>query len=290
MSSLLRDALHALAERAARAYVVGPDLADAIRACVSLATQDFSTTVCAWSSAGAAPAENAQICTASIDAVANENLDCYVSLKARDLAGSRALTSEVLNRARSRAVGIHFDSMGPETADETFSLIAAMGHRGGDLGCTVPGRWARSLTDADRAIDLDLRVRVVKGQWIDPAAPHADPRDGFLRVIDRLAGRVRQAAVATHDPDLACAALARLRDARTPSEIELLFGLPYRRVLSVARGFDVPVRIYIPYGHAWLPYAFGQIKHNPRIAWWLLRDLCTGDGPRLNYSSRRPAP
>jgi proline dehydrogenase len=35
----------------------------------------------------------------------------------------------------------------------------------------------------------------------------------------------------------------------------------------------VPVRVYVPYGQAFLPYAMSQLKQNPRIAWWLVRDL-----------------
>jgi len=97
-----------------------------------------------------------------------------------------------------------------------------------------------------------------------------------LRVVDRLAGRGCRVAVATHDHALAGQALARLRDAGTPCELELLYGLPARQSLQAARAAGVPVRVYVPYGHAWLPYGLSQARRNPRILWWTMKDWLLG--------------
>jgi hypothetical protein len=43
-------------------------------------------------------------------------------------------------------------------------------------------------------------------------------------------------------------------------------------VLKVARDLAVPIRNYLPYGYAWLPYALRQARRDPRILWWVLRD------------------
>jgi proline dehydrogenase len=119
-------------------------------------------------------------------------------------------------------------------------------------------------------------VRVVKGQWVDPDWPDIDLREGYLAVIDRLAGRARHVAVATHDPPLALEALKRLQAAGTSCEMELLFGLPMKAAMKVAAEAGVRVRLYIPYGESWLPYAFSQMQKNPRIIWWVIRDTIFG--------------
>src|SRR5262245_15484705 len=144
------------------------------------------------------------------------------------------------------------------------------------LGCTLPGRWRRSLRDAARAADLGLRVRVVKGQFPDMPRGEMDPRSGFLEVVDRLAGRARFVAVATHDAELARTALRWLKGSGTSCEIELLFGLPLGRVTRVAREAGVPVRLYVPYGHPWLPYRLSDVGDKPTLLWWLARDLLAG--------------
>ena len=119
-------------------------------------------------------------------------------------------------------------------------------------------------------------VRVAKGQWAETNGRGNDPRRGCLEVIEALAGRAPKVAVATHDPILAREAIRKLLASGTPCELELLFGLPTRAVLAVRRKLRVPVRFYIPYGHAWLPYAVRQAAKNPRIFWWMLRDACLG--------------
>jgi proline dehydrogenase len=275
ISNTLRPFFHGLARRAARAYVVGPDLADAMRVCRSLDAKGLAATVCAWNGQDDQAADNAARCLNEIKAIALAKLNCYVSLKAHDLRFSQDLIAQVANQARDLNVGIHFDSMGPEAADQTFSLIDDLRRQNGNVGCTIPSRWARSLADAARAAQEGWRVRVVKGQWPDPREPGIDARANFLRIVDRLAGQAREVAVATHDPVLAREALRRLRATGTTSELELLFGLPLRRTIPVAKETGVPLRIYVPYGHAWLPYAIGQVKKNPRISLWIIRDLLT---------------
>jgi proline dehydrogenase len=132
------------------------------------------------------------------------------------------------------------------------------------------------LRDADLAVELQLKTRIVKGQWPDPEHPDMDLREGFLAVVDRLAGRARRVAVATHDALLAREALHRLTAAGTPCELELLFGLPMRAARQVARDLGVSTRVYIPYGHSWVPYALSWVKQNPRVLWWVFSDATFG--------------
>ena len=78
--------------------------------------------------------------------------------------------------------------------------------------------------------------------------------------------------VATHDPELAERALAILVSAGTPCELEQLRGLPRRRSCAVARALGVPVRIYLPFGPGWWPYAIDRALARPYLPLWALRD------------------
>lgn len=290
MSPSLRKLLRAcwlpLAKRAAGCYVAGPGLADALRVCCWLSQQGFASTTCFWNRDCDRPRQTADVYLATLDLLARLNLDCYVSVKTAPLGFARELVAEVLERAREGGISIHFDSLGPEGADETFALIADALPHYPKLGCTLPGRWRRSRRDADRVIDLGLNVRVVKGQWGDPDEPGIDPRAGFLAIVDRLAGRARHVAVATHDPPLAREALSRLRAAGTPCELELLFGLPVGPVTRLARSAGVPVRFYVPYGYGSLPYHLSHARQNPRIFWWVVRDSLLGRARARAFCSR----
>lgn len=269
-----------IAERAARAYVAGPELAHALHVCRELARQGMATTICPWDAEGDNPRQVADWYLAALEGLAGAGLDCYLSIKAPSLGFSRDLLGELLEAAQRQAVGIHLDSLAPETAERTWELIKAVVPRQARVGCTLPARWHRSLRDADEAVDLGLPVRIVKGQWADRGGetrlPDLEIRERFLAVVRTLAGRARRVAVATHDPALARPALECLRAAGTACELELLFGLPVRSVLPVAQAAGVPVRLYVPYGHAWLPYCLSQARQHPHILWWTMRDWLLG--------------
>jgi hypothetical protein len=78
--------------------------------------------------------------------------------------------------------------------------------------------------------------------------------------------------VASHDPALVAWSAERLEHAGTPCELELLYGLPTRRVLSVAAGSGLGVRVYVPFGTAYLPYGLRGPKP-ARMAARLSRDV-----------------
>jgi proline dehydrogenase len=236
----------------------------------------MSSTIGYWNGDNDTPQLVARTYLTSMDAIVREGLDCYLSIKAPALQFDQGLVTEIVARSRDSGIGIHFDSLGPQAADRTFELIARSAQDYSQIGCTLPGRWRRSVSDVERVVALGLNVRVVKGQWIDPECPGMDQRQGYLAVVKRLAGQVRHVAVATHDPLLAREALNILRDSGTPCVLELLLGLPLKAAMQVAHEAGVAVRLYIPYGHSWLPYALSQIRKNPRIIWWMARDTIFG--------------
>jgi proline dehydrogenase len=273
LGTLLRAGWRPLAKRAGRAYVAGPGLADALSVCRRLNRLGITGTIGFWNDNTDLPRSVAQAYMAVCGAVSIERLNCALSTKAPALRFDAELLQEVLQHGRRTGLRIQFDSLGPEDADRTYAAIARALPYAPGLGCTLPARWRRSLRDADRAVELGLHVRVVKGQWEDPNRADGDLRAQYLAVVDRLAGRARSVSVATHDTELAREAVRRLRAAGTRCELELLLGLPARPGLRVASEAGVPARIYVPYGSGWLPYALSYAKKNPRVFWWVLRDL-----------------
>jgi proline dehydrogenase len=268
---------------ASRAYIGGPNLEDALRVCGRLAAQQLATTLGFWNRAGERPRSVADAYLASLDAIARGGFDCTLSVKASALGCSRCLTAEIVAQAIQTGVGLHFDAMRPDSVETTWQLIAESAARYSRVGCTLPGRWERSERDAQIAVALGATVRVVKGLWADPLRD-VDLREGYLCVIDRLAGRAKHVAVATHDTTLAREALRRLQDAGTPCHLELLFGWPMRDSLKIAREAGVATRVYVPYGTAWVPYCLSRWRENPGMLVWLMRDAFFGRAGKVNAS------
>jgi CelD/BcsL family acetyltransferase involved in cellulose biosynthesis len=267
-----RRAFHRVMARAARSYVSGPELSDALATAGRVAARGHAVTACYWDGPGDDRRDVAAAYAAAGEALAASELDAYLSVKAPALGYDRALAHGALATAGA-SMRVHFDALGADTQTPTLDLAEALALP--DMGCTLPARWERSAADAERALELGLAVRVVKGQFPDPAGD-TDPDAGFLALIDALAGRARHVAVATHDVKLLEEALRRLAAAGTPHEAELLYGLPLRAPAATARAAGVKARVYVPYGSAWLPYAFASTLREPRKLWWLARDAALG--------------
>lgn len=273
VEALVRPLWRKAAERAARAYVAGPSVGDAVQVARRWRGRHVRATIGFWNDVED-PATKVQ----------HETLKCvgalerylpggYVSVKLAALKYREDLLRPVLVRAAQAGLRVHFDALGPETVDRTNAVIDRARTLHDDLGCTLPGRWLRSLEDADRAVEKGLAVRLVKGHWEDPEAPGRDARDGTLELARRLAGRARLVAIATHDVPLAERSVRVLADAGTQVELELLHGLPMKKALGLARRRRVPVRVYVPYGESWLPYALDYVERHPGVVLRQVRDL-----------------
>jgi proline dehydrogenase len=259
--------------RAAGAYLAGARLSDALAAGDRIAARGYGIVIGFWNADDDAPERVAAEDVTALEALGPRGASWYLSVKAPALGYSGELVGRILGAAAPIGAIVHFDSHGPETAERTLALALEARAAHEAVGITVPGRWRRSLSDAERAAEGGLRVRVVKGEWADPDEPEIDMREGFLAVVDRLAGRAAHVCVATHDAQLAREAVGRLAASGTPHDLELLVGLPFEPAVEVARGAGLPVRVYVPYGHASLRYGLGYLRRNPRRVWWLVRDL-----------------
>lgn len=280
LKAFIQRRLQSISNFLSSAYFAGPELSDALRTYDRFVGQDIRGTIGYFNQPGQLAREIADTDLAILAALA-ERGHGYLSIKAPPMGYDATLIDEIALQAHKRRVGIHFDAHAIETTDPTFAAIDTALRRTAQVGCTLPGRWPRSVADVEWAVDRKLRVRVVKGQWADPAHPDHDAEAGYLDVIRQLAGKATAVAVATHDPKLARRAITQLQERGTPCELELLFGLPMRAVSAVGRDLQVPIRIYIPFGAAWMPYALSQLYRKPSLLTWVIKDLVAVSLPGL---------
>ena len=274
--------------RLARAYSAGPAADDAVRMAETLTGMGYRTIVGYMNEDDEDPRAVARNTLEALHAVARRNLDCYPSIKAPALGFNRDLIRGLVDAAKESGRRLHFDALSSADVDRTFDLVREMQAYHDRFGFTLPSRWKRSTEDAERAIALGLCVRVIRGEWVDRRENERDWRAGYLEIVDRLAGRVPEVGVATHNPPIARAAVRRLKAAGTPCEIEVVRGYPVHRVLPVAVAEDVPVRVYIPYGNLAFPYTLGQVVRRPRIMLWVTRDIFRGGTSVLPRDPRGP--
>lgn len=274
MLNLVKPMVMPLIRRATRAYVAGEDLDDAIGLAERVRDAGFSCTLCYWNDGTEEPAKVADEYLRILSQGAEKGLDLALAVKLPSLWERQGEVDRVVMRARELGHPVIFDSHDPHKSADIITSLASTGPQG--MGLAIPGRWHRSLEDVERAIELGVRVRVVKGQWPDPSDPDIDLREGYLRVMRRLAGRASFVGVATHDAPLAREAMEILADAGTPFEQEFVFPLPIAPAMEEGKRFGAAARIYLPYGSAWLPYSLSRAAANPVMLYWLARDTILG--------------
>jgi len=257
-----------LIQSAARPFLGGESIADALCVAARLKREGLAATLSYWDVGGEDSQDIESVNLAAIAAMAPFANETYLSVKPPALRFSHQAARNLASAAALHGLRLHFDSHAADVADLQNAMIETMlGALGPQcLGTTLPGRQQRSLRDAEWATDHSLNVRVVKGEWPDPADPKRDLRGGFLEVIDRLAGRARHVAVATHDLALIREAIGQLRAAGTACDIEVLLGMPISALLTWAKQNAVAVRVYVPYGRGFIPNAIGVLRRNPRLA------------------------
>ena len=267
----LRDARYALPGYVER-RLGGPNAAAAVRTANALRHKGLAATI-GYFQASHDGADDIVAANSEVAALlGGDARDVYLSVKAPPLSFDGGRLRTIARAGRAAGLGLLFDAHAAGDADRTLDTVSALLPDFPGTGCALPARWRRSSADAERFRDTTARIRIVKGEWADPERDQTSIEASYIGLIAALAGRAGTVAVATHDPALAERALALLVDAGTPCELEQLRGLPGRRTLSVARRLDVPVRVYVPFGPGWWPYALDKALARPYLASWMIRD------------------
>lgn len=261
--------------RIALTHIAGSRLPDALRVARAVLRKGWKCTICPWEDAGDSPASMATKYRQSLKAMCQLSNDAVLSMKPHSLGFDCTQVGELLSLAQSSGARIQLDAQSPDTAARIFRFFQKVHAQYSNVGLTIPSRWNRSLRDAEYAVRHAIPVRVVKGMWSDPEFPNIDPRAAFLDLVEILARGGRHVSVATHDTVLIQEALQRLTTAGISCELELLVGLPLG-VARIAEARGVPVRVYIPYGAAYVPYNVSYLATRPSMAGWILRDLSLG--------------
>ena len=205
-----------------------------------------------------------------------------------DLARRNAFTlGEAIAAApdlNSRAKALMLDMEDPAFADATIALHDALKGAGLPAALTLQAYLRRTEADLDRQIASGSHVRLVKGAFLANAAisytRHVEIKANLRRLIDRLLSRQAResgvyASIATHDFELqnhaiALAAANGWQDDEW--EFEMLLGVrDDLAALLAASGRRV--RLYVPFGRNWFPYAMRRMGESPGNAWLLARSL-----------------
>ena len=261
--------------RRAAGDVGAETLDDAWRVAEKLAALGLNHTLGFWDTPAYAAGEVVDIYLAAIERAQTGATDGYVSIKPPALRFDAGAARTLARAAAAVNVRLHCDSHGLNVADLTLTFA---GDLLGDLppglvSVSLPGRWRRSLGDAEAMMARGVGIRIVKGQWPDPDDAGRDLRAGFLELVDWTATGASSVAVASRDLPLVQESIERLTAAGARCEVEFIHPSQTPALLEIAARTGAPARIYVPYGKGFVPSALGVLRRNPRLAFGVLRQM-----------------
>ncbi|WP_315140304.1 proline dehydrogenase family protein [Achromobacter marplatensis] len=231
------------------------------------------------------------------DALGRAGLDVHVSVDptaigymdsdARGEDNARRIAAAVSGAARGGQDWMVLDMEDAAIRDRTCALHRSLQETGLPVGLTLQARRRRTPEDLTWAIRQRTSLRLVKGAFPERALDHAGRAGIDQAYLDAasimLSREARDAGFhpvfGTHDDRLAGAIMTLARERGWPPdgfEFEMLYGVRPDWQLAL-RGLGYNVRVYLPFGGDWWPYAIRRVGENPRNAWLLARSL-TSDG------------
>jgi proline dehydrogenase len=137
--------------------------------------------------------------------------------------------------------------------DRILALVTELAAKGAPVMPTLQANLRRAPEYAERLIDAEVPVLLVKGAHLESAQaahPWGDETDvAFLRLAYQLRAGGVELAIGTHDPVIREAVAAAFPDVG----VEMLLGVrPADARDLLRRGRSV--RLYVPYGEDWLRY------------------------------------
>jgi len=174
---------------------------------------------------------------------------------------------------------IRIDMESSPTVERTLRLVREIWLERKNVGVVLQAMLRRTKQDLEEMIRMGIRVRLVKGAYLEPPdvalQKKSDVDEAYLGYATRLLSEGFFPAIATHDERIIEQVIKYCKKndiGKEKFEFQMLFGVK-RKLQSelIARGYNL--RVYIPYGMSWYPYFVRRLAERPANLWFFMRSL-----------------
>jgi proline dehydrogenase len=222
---------------------------------------------------------------AILDRIQAEKLDCNVSIKLTqlglnvDLSRCELNLARIVNHARARGNFIRVDMEDSSCVDRTLDIVDRTHAQLDNVGTVIQAYLYRSEQDVGRLLKSHIRIRLVKGAYLEPESVafrrKKDTDANFIKLMKTLLKSETYHAIATHDEAIISATKEFAQSQKIQKdrfEFQMLYGVRRDLQQQLAReGYNV--RSYIPYGRQWYPYFIRRLAERPANVAFIVRSL-----------------
>lgn len=186
---------------------------------------------------------------------------------------------DVVTAAQTSKNFVRIDMESSEYTERTLEIVSRVFQDLGNTGTVLQSYLYRNDADVQKVIDLKMRVRIVKGAYLEPsevAYPEkAKVDEAYVRQAKELIAHGNYPAIATHDEAIISELIAFAEAKKVDKkrfEFQMLYGI--RRDLQTrlhSEGYNV--RVYVPFGDSWYPYFTRRLAERPANAFFIAKSL-----------------
>ena len=220
------------------------------------------------------------------DVIANENLDCNISIKLTHigLALDKNIAAEnlvrILRQAKLHSNFCRIDMEDSPYTQQTIDLYKDCVSKYPNIGIVLQAYLKRSLEDARALNAPGFNTRICKGIYNEPETiallDRTAIQDNFFQITKEILSGNGFAAIATHDIPLIDRIDEWIESTQVSSdrfEFQVLYGVPMSDRLERLLDKGYTVRQYVPFGKEWFDYSLRRLKENPKIMSYVLGNL-----------------
>ena len=189
---------------------------------------------------------------------------------------------DVLEAAALTDTFVRVDMEGSAYTERTIRMIERVFTDHKNTGTVLQSYLKRTPDDTELMIRLQIRIRMVKGAYLEPETVAFKEKSKvdqvFLECSKRLISSGNYPAIATHDKKIieelkAYAETEGIDKGRF--EFQMLYGIR-RDIQDSLRSEGYNVRIYVPFGESWYPYFTRRLAERPANIAFILKSLLKG--------------
>jgi proline dehydrogenase len=259
----------ALEEAAARRWIAGRKLDDAVRAAKELNARNVGAVI---NHLGEGVLDRTQakravkISFEVIDAIRTHNLKADIAVKLTDLgldidpSFCNKNYAGIVNYAKKKGVFVWIDMEEYRFVDNTIKIYSGMA-RSGNAGICIQSYLKRSLDDV-RKFDKRAVIRLVKGAYTDKEhgfPTRKEATGNYVLLMDHIFKNFGRFTIATHDSALIDIALMMNRRYKRDVTYAMLRGVRNNYAFNLAQKKQ-KVAIYVPFGEEIMGYTYRRLK------------------------------
>lgn len=269
-------------------YIAGTQIKDAVIAVKELNKQGMVATLDILGESVTNKEESTRVKVQylkTLDAIAQHKLDANISIKPThfmlmtDPEFCFEQISELLERAKQYNNFVRIDMENSGTTSATMELYKRLHKTYNNVGIVAQANLKRMLADMQLPEFKDTNYRLCKGVYKEGNDIAYNDitliRKNFMDIVKYLFDHGNYVAVATQDDVLIGNMYELIKKdnvAKNKFEFQTLYGV--REDLRDKINHDgYKMRVYIPFGTNWYPYAMRRLQESTNVAWLLLAGL-----------------